>query len=132
MAENYAVLGLSAGASQDEVKAKYRELALRWHPDKNKDRDTTEEFKKIQSAYEAIMQGGAATSPQQHQAHQQHQPHGEAVPAAAAFSFNFSFPMSFTVSSVSSTTVVSNGKRITTVSRTQNGVTTTEVTECDV
>lgn len=119
MADNYAVLGLRAGASQDEVKSKYRELALRWHPDKNKDHDTTAEFQKIQTAYEAIMQGATTSAPE----------HG-AVPAAAGFSFNFSFPMTFT--SFASSTVIANGKKITTVSRTQNGVTTTEVTECNL
>ena len=30
----YAVLGLSAQASQGEVRSAYRRLALRWHPDK--------------------------------------------------------------------------------------------------
>ena len=36
------------------VKKKYREQALRWHPDKNPAPNATEEFQKIQSAYQIL------------------------------------------------------------------------------
>lgn len=32
---SYQVLGLSKGASEGEIKNKYRQMAKQWHPDKN-------------------------------------------------------------------------------------------------
>jgi DnaJ family protein C protein 5 len=47
----YEVLELQKGATPDEVKRAYRKLALRWHPDKNRDNpDATERFKDINRA----------------------------------------------------------------------------------
>ena len=51
----YEVLGVSKSASQDEVKKAYRELARKWHPDRNPDDEVAEErFKEIQQAYDAL------------------------------------------------------------------------------
>jgi hypothetical protein len=33
--------------SQEEIKAAYREMALKWHPDKNKSPEAEEKFKKV-------------------------------------------------------------------------------------
>ncbi len=55
----YEVLGISEGASKDEVKKAYRELSRKYHPDANINNphaDLAEEkFKEVQSAYDAIM-----------------------------------------------------------------------------
>jgi molecular chaperone DnaJ len=51
----YEVLGVSRKASQDEIKKAYRELARKWHPDRNPDDPAAEErFKEIQQAYDAL------------------------------------------------------------------------------
>ena len=55
--EAYEILGLSISATLDQVKERFRELALKWHPDKNMVNKTQAEqkFVKINLAYETIM-----------------------------------------------------------------------------
>jgi DnaJ-class molecular chaperone len=50
----YEVLGVSKNASLQEIKAAYRKLALKWHPDRNKTAEATEKFKQINKAYEVL------------------------------------------------------------------------------
>lgn len=50
----YATLGVSNDASQEEIKAKFRQLAKEYHPDKTKDEKTTELFAEITKAYEIL------------------------------------------------------------------------------
>jgi molecular chaperone DnaJ len=51
----YEVLGVSKSASAAEIKKAYRELARKWHPDRNPDDPAAEErFKEIQQAYDAL------------------------------------------------------------------------------
>src|SRR6266480_169876 len=51
----YAVLGVSASATQDEVKKQYRKLAAKHHPDKNQgDPKSADRFKEISEAYQVI------------------------------------------------------------------------------
>jgi len=50
----YDLLGISKGASEEDIKKAYRKMALRFHPDKNKDSDAEEKFKAIAEAYEVL------------------------------------------------------------------------------
>ncbi len=63
MKDPYEVLGVSRGASDDEIKKAYRAKCKRWHPDLNPNDPTAEEhFKEVQAAYDAITKG--ETGPQ--------------------------------------------------------------------
>ncbi|MGX3021915.1 molecular chaperone DnaJ [Ursidibacter sp. B-7004-1] len=51
----YEVLGLSKGASEQEIKRAYKRLAAKHHPDKNQgSKEAEEKFKEIKEAYEVL------------------------------------------------------------------------------
>jgi curved DNA-binding protein len=50
----YDTLGVTQGASADEIKKAYRRLARKYHPDINKEKDAEDKFKEINAAYEIL------------------------------------------------------------------------------
>ena len=59
----YKTLGLKANSTISEVKKKFRELTLKHHPDKCKNKKAAEKkFKKILTAYETIKENTESTS----------------------------------------------------------------------
>ena len=57
MQNPYAVLGIKIGSSQDVIKAAYKRMAMKTHPDKTGGDDT--EFKKVGKAYETLTSQNA-------------------------------------------------------------------------
>ena len=61
MTDPYQVLGVSRSASDDELRARYRELISKYHPDKfaglndpEFSRLAAEKFQQVQGAYEEL------------------------------------------------------------------------------
>src|SRR5574344_2536881 len=55
MEDLYETLGVSKTATQEEIKKAYRNLAFKYHPDRNPgDKAAEEKFKQINSAYSVL------------------------------------------------------------------------------
>jgi len=50
----YELLGIKKTATDREIKKAFRKLAMKYHPDKNKDEGAEEKFKEIAEAYEVL------------------------------------------------------------------------------
>jgi curved DNA-binding protein CbpA len=55
VADYYKILGLGVDADQNEIKKAFRDLALKYHPDKNKNsEESRDKFMEIVEAYEVL------------------------------------------------------------------------------
>lgn len=54
MENYYEILELKKDATHDQIKSSYRRLALKYHPDKNKEEGAEEKFKQISEAYSVL------------------------------------------------------------------------------
>ena len=51
----YEILGIQKSANDDEIKKSYRKLAMKYHPDRNKDdKESERKFKEVSAAYEVL------------------------------------------------------------------------------
>ena len=50
----YSTLGISRSASADEIKAAYRKLALKHHPDRGGGKEAEDKFKQVNEAYQVL------------------------------------------------------------------------------
>jgi len=62
----YDTLGVTQGASADEIKKAYRRLARKYHPDINKEAEAEEKFKEINAAYEILSDSNKKAQYDQH------------------------------------------------------------------
>lgn len=56
---HYNILQIKQDATSDEIKRSFRNLALKYHPDKNKSSDSKEKFLRIVEAYEVLSDEGS-------------------------------------------------------------------------
>jgi tetratricopeptide (TPR) repeat protein len=52
--DHYSVLEVSHNASEEEIKRSFRRLALKYHPDKNKDEGASDNFRRVKLAHEIL------------------------------------------------------------------------------
>ncbi len=84
----YEVLGVARTASEAELKASFRKLAMKYHPDRNPGDKTSEQrFKEINEAYDVLKDGDkrAAYDRFGHAAFE----HGTGAAAGAGFGAEF-------------------------------------------
>ena len=77
MEDPYKILGVSPGASDEEIKRAYRALAKKYHPDRNPgDEEAAKKMQQINAAYERIKNPAAAQQNQGYGGYSQYDPFG--------------------------------------------------------
>jgi molecular chaperone DnaJ len=53
----YDILGVPRNATEDQIRSAYRQQALKYHPDRNREPGAAEQFKEVAEAYEVLRDG---------------------------------------------------------------------------
>ncbi|KAG0706743.1 hypothetical protein DFH29DRAFT_899796 [Suillus ampliporus] len=63
--DHYSVLGLAVDATDDDIRAAYKKLALQWHPDRNLTgkEHAAQMFVEVNTAYHSLMDGTESMDP---------------------------------------------------------------------
>lgn len=85
----YETLGVSKGASADEIKSAFRKLAKKYHPDVSKEANAEEKFKEAQEAY-AVLSDESRRSQYDQYGHAAFDQNGDAHGAGGASGYDFS------------------------------------------
>ncbi|MBI1859058.1 MAG: DnaJ domain-containing protein [Candidatus Melainabacteria bacterium] len=97
----YNILGVSRSSTEQEIKAAYRKLARKYHPDTNRgDKTAEEKFKEISEAYEVLRD---AEKRRRYDALGSGFRGGTEFKPPPGFDFNFDFSKGFTQTSYDST-----------------------------
>lgn len=51
MKDYYKILDVQENSSQEDIKASFRKLAMKWHPDRNNSKEAEDKFKEVNEAY---------------------------------------------------------------------------------
>ena len=90
MNDPYSVLGLSPGASQEEVKRAYRQLAKKYHPDLHPgDAEAARKMQQINAAYEQIQNPNSGSTASRQTQQTGHQRYGEPYQQSSQQEANF-------------------------------------------
>lgn len=91
----YDVLGVSREAGADDIKKVYRQLALKYHPDRNPgNKEAEEKFKEINAAYEILSDAEKRQNFDRFGSEKPQQPGFDFDPFSGGFPFGFN-PFNF-------------------------------------
>ena len=74
MSNLYEALGVEKDATEADIKKAFRELAFKYHPDRNKDAGAEERFKEVSAAYDILSDKAKRQQYDQYGTTSQHQP----------------------------------------------------------